>query len=235
MHPDTEDRVNRDVNVIHLGDLIHAGKSGSRTGDQLLACKADDWFDEWTYGNHDLAVFDGHHMFSGFDTPSDITIKAMLELRESGKLKYATMAHGFIICHAGVHKRFDVEPKFKNMTSEELVAFANENPLHGIVSAVGHARFGRSPVGGIIWMDWKMEKHSQKFKYICGHTSLGYRKRKEDPNCKSKKDEWGNWNIDLGTPENGTIAGIWLPDERPVQVTVGRKLDNKFRQIADKT
>lgn len=225
-------RINRDVEVIQLGDLGHwGGSTGSPTGDKITWQHADRWLDLVLWGNHDRALVDFMHTFGGYQHPGEV--KALVDrLYGLGKLRMAAEAHGYLIVHAGVARhwkfladRFSSAWSFSNWLNGldqmkldflrgHKPRFNNGNPrfLHGeydfkrfgVLDAIGSARGGGADAGGVLWMDWEREKHLQgdPFKFICGHTAS-----KEG---LFRNDEYGNWCIDIGGKTEARLGGLWL-------------------------
>ena len=99
---DGQRRINHDVEVVQLGDLGHFGQDASPTGDLMCWQYADRWFDVVLWGNHDRAVVDSHHAFSGYLSPGPEIKHYMFGLYAVDKLKLAHVAHDFLITHAGL-------------------------------------------------------------------------------------------------------------------------------------
>lgn len=195
-------RVNRDVRVVQLGDLGHFGRTGSPTGDQLCYEHADDWLDALLWGNHDRALVDQGHVFGGFQTPPWDASSAIRHLLGRRKLRLAAVEHGRLLTHAGVH------PAFEDSLSKkpaEAAARIQDAVGTALVDAISNARGGRSPMGGLLWRDWR-EPISDRWPQVCGHTK-----------DQTVRHEGQHWCVDVGSPNNGRLAAIWLPDERVVE------------------
>src|SRR5687767_7086069 len=95
--PKTEERINHDVEVVQLGDLGHFGQGGTPTGDMFCYDVARTWFDIVLWGNHDRAVVDGTHAFTGQEQPRDETYHLMHILDKMGKYKFAWAAHNWLL------------------------------------------------------------------------------------------------------------------------------------------
>lgn len=233
-HGDGFLRVNRDVEVVQLGDLGHFGSerregmyggttvSGSSTADTLCwdAAVRKDWIDVILWGNHDRAVVDSHHEFGGYIPPPLETVNIIEEANLSRKLKLTHVAHGYLLTHAGLHAAFkyqrDVPPETKtdpqafsdwiNAIDFEDLTRENGPRPNPIRDNIGTSRFGRATEGGILWRD-ASEKLYDTFKQIFGH-SRGDKVRRYK---ESKETDW-SWCVDIGSQTNGRLAGIWLPD-----------------------
>lgn len=218
--PATEERTNFDVEVVQLGDLGHFGKGGTPTGDRLCYEKADDWFDVVLWGNHDRAVIDRRHAFTGFESPPETTHYLMALLAKTGKLRFAHTAHGFLLTHAGLADYWTT-PECSRTSRVVLGAVdgvvdkiersAEENALS--VNAVGRGRNGTAPVGGTLWRHHPDEKLAN-MRQVFGHT-------RGDKVRTFWNGAGKSYCIDIGSPHNGKLAGLWLPTEQVVAVQVG--------------
>lgn len=226
------------------------GSTGSPTGDMMTYNFArKGWVDIILWGNHDRAVFDQGHIFGGYFPPNYETQHMMKSLVAEGRYRLAYAAHGFLLTHAGLHLAFrdnDVDPKLKedpevfaewvNQLSDPayLPKFTDENRqeirnLMGVVNSISTRRGGSSRYGGILWRDIS-EKLYMGFRQVFGHSASrdatvqyvwekGHTGKPEA--CENNKPEQGwSYCVDLGGRDNGLLAGIWLPDERIVQVKV---------------
>jgi hypothetical protein len=126
---DGQRRVNFDVEVVQVGDLGHFGQDASPTGDKMCFKYAADWFDVVLWGNHDRAVVDSHHVFSGFLSPSPEIKHWMHGLYAMDKLKLAHAAHGWLITHAGVQANWKQQKgiDFDRNDPEAFAEWINEN------------------------------------------------------------------------------------------------------------
>lgn len=217
---DTEKRTNRNVRVVHVGDLGHFGRTGSPTGDKLCYEAADDFFDTLLWGNHDRALVDTWHAFAGIQNPGPYIVEIMNDLIKKGKLVFATSASGYLITHAGVASGFEF--MFGNKDVDEIARELNHPTMRdsAVVNWIGASRGGRRTYGGILWRDWHSETLAN-FPQIMGHTSLGVLHKGRDV-THEWRDEKGNFNIDVGTAHNGRLRGLWLPSLNLVEV----KLEN---------
>lgn len=236
-------RVNRNVKVVQLGDLGHFGSersnnmygsqsmvSGSPTADLICyeAAVKKDWIDHMTWGNHDRAVVDSDHEFSGYIAPPYETVKLIEDAHVSGKLKLAHVAHGYLLTHAGLHKSFKHQKDVPDAIKEDPQAFADwinamdfedltsENGPHRepIRDNIGKNRGGWADAGGILWRD-ATEGLYPPFKQVFGHTR-GDKVRK----YKETNDADWSWCVDIGDQFNGQLCGIWLPDLELVYVNL---------------
>lgn len=240
-HGDGICRINRKVRVVLVGDIGHFGKGGSPTGDMLTWLYATRWADTILWGNHDRAVFENAHHHSGFEPPMVDTYKIMRDATDSGQLLLATVAHGFVITHAGIHSAFR-DNKIDDVYKTDPEAFANwvnqladpfdvadDRNLAGVVDSIPRKRGGFAHAGGILWRDID-EKLYPGFRQIFGH-SADYKERSVrycwekmySRKAFPKLEPPVGYCIDIGgisdakgSSEN-CLAGIWLPDERIVE------------------
>jgi hypothetical protein len=185
-------RVRKDVIVVQLGDLGHWGQNGSPTGD-LLCYKyvtENDWCDVVLWGNHDRAMVDGQHAFTGF-IPDYQTGHYLSRLHNDGRLQIAFEAHGFLLTHAGLASTFKyqkVDPKYQtdvqafvDWINDEDDKYLQGDPRSrdmsamdanaaGIINAIGARRGGSGPTGGILWRDIE-EGLYDGFRQIFGHSA----------------------------------------------------------------
>lgn len=122
--------------------------------------------------------------------------------------KAAYYTQDWILSHAGIspelikQKEMYKETEFdKKVFIEETIhqAWQNFRDImyidNYLISAVGLARYGNSPVGGVFWCDWNYEFESSALlgKQICGHTEH------HKPEVRFLETEKESWCID--TPE----------------------------------
>lgn len=231
-------RVRRDeVEVVLVGDIGHFGVDGSPTGDLLTLRAANLWADVRLWGNHDRAVVDPVHHFSGYLKPLPVT----RELLAAGDLKLAYAAHGFLITHAGLHVAFRSQPNVPPEVKTDPAAFAdwinaaNDPDAEATASqiavrdAVGSYRGGGANGGGILWRDID-EKLYDGFRQVFGHSAsrehiVRYAHRNwytGKPFVAQAAPEDTSYCIDIGgkseAPEDRCLAGIYFPDENIVRV-----------------
>lgn len=204
----TENRINHDVEVVQLGDLGHfGGVSGSPTGDRMCYEMADKWLDVLLWGNHDRAVIDESSAFRGYVHPGYKVGRIMHRLIDSGKLRMAHAAHGYLLTHAGLHPGY--ADKSVQGDAGKLADWINENP-GPVWSDIGITRGGRAPTGGILWRD-AFEKLDESVPQIFGHSAA-------DNVRKYFNKSGASYCIDTGGKHNGRLAGIWLPDRKVVEL-----------------
>lgn len=210
------DRINNDVEVIQLGDLGHfGGTRGSPTGDHMCYefALGRNWVDIVLWGNHDRAVVSKIHEFSGFEKPSDTTIKLMLELQNQDRLIFCAARHGYFLSHAGLHAQWKHQPlpdSVDRNDPEQAAAYINGGNDTAVVDAVSMRRGGRAPFGGLLWRD-ASERLFNGFPQVFGHTA-------KPKIRKYLADDRVSYCIDIGGKDQHRLAGIWLPDERLVRI-----------------
>jgi hypothetical protein len=193
-------RINFDVEVVQIGDLGHFGQDASPTGDMMCYAYAvnHNWFDVVLWGNHDRAVIDSHHMFSGYLPPLPEVKHYMHGLYAMDKLKLAHVAHGWLLTHAGLQAEWK-QQKGIDFDRDDPVAFAkwmnandwwpetdshepvryppkpdslsdSERSAMAVRDAISRKRGGWSPTGGILWRD-EEEKLYRGMKQVYGHSA----------------------------------------------------------------
>lgn len=110
----------------------------------------------------------------------------------------AYRSQGFIFSHAGVsprHLSYGESPEdFVNKSCQE--AWLNyrqlTHPKNYILTDVGRCRGGSSPIGGLLWMDWREEFLPSDFvgPQIVGHTTL------PEPEVMKSESGQESWNLD---------------------------------------
>ncbi len=233
------ERVQKDVEVIQLGDLGHySGDTQAR--DRSTWASAPSFLDVILWGNHDRAVVSGRHAFRGFQHPFPETKDDMMAAVASGKVRLAHASNGFLLTHAGLHPRWVqyVPDKYRHHT-ENLAKWLNdqdhpqsepqgiETDFESLRDLVGPVRggWGLETAGGILWRD-ATEKLATNRRQIFGHTAFPNEVRVYGPDGlpESKADEDAecfSYCIDVGTKTNGRLVGLWLPEERVVEVDLG--------------
>lgn len=233
-----------EVTVIQLGDLGHFGRDGSPTADVFcLQTAVLGWIDLMLWGNHDRALIDPVHTFTGHIQNRE-ALHYLKHLQDKGKLKLAHVAHGFLITHAGLAQAFkaqkvdqalkddpDLFAEWMNVEDDKYLKSHGEDAdpqATSIRDAISVHRGGHSNTGGVLWRDIN-EKLYDGFRQIFGHSA--------DPknqvcycwkNGRERIDKDGPFRDDAsycvdiggkpGRPGNDCLAGIWLPSEKIVRV-----------------
>jgi hypothetical protein len=224
-------RIDHDTFVVQLGDLGHYGAKGSPTGDLLCwrAVYKSRWVDVVLWGNHDRALVDNNHAFKGYVQPSPETTHFIKAMYAAGRLQLAFEAHGHLLTHAGLHKVFKhqkIDPEIK----DDLTAFVDwinseddkwldDDQCHpeaaAIRDAIGRKRGGSVDYGGLLWRDSR-ETLYRGWPQVFGHSKGELiRTYNEQSYC-----------IDIGSPDNGRLAGMWLPSRTFVQIDTTKRDEN---------
>lgn len=211
-------RVDHDTEVIQIGDLGDCSED-SRAGD--LACwelVRDRVIDLVIWGNHDRAVFHPGHFFSAYGEPIGATTEIMSSLVEEERVVIAAHRHGHLITHAGLDDEWrQREPRLDLETAadlaETLVAIESDtsHKFVAVIDAIEPLRGGHDPVGGVLWRHCGRPGDPAQLvgvPQIVGHT------KGEDV----RRDERGNWCIDIGTRRNGRLAALRLPSMEVVEI-----------------
>lgn len=226
-------RTRKRPTVVLVGDIGHFGRDGSPTGDLLTWLAAVRWADVILWGNHDRAIVESQHEFTGYLKPNPEVYHVIARARAEGKLKLAHAAHGFLITHAGLHAAFAKQP-IDDKLKTDPVAFAEwineiEDPnaectqdQMAIRDAVARKRGGASPGGGILWRDID-EKLYDGFRQVFGHSAsrdgvVRYASKTWYSGKPGKAPKKPSYCIDIGGKNEQRLAGIWLPDEKVVRV-----------------
>lgn len=208
--------------VVQLGDLGHYGTTQLQVADFEAWQYAQDNIDIVLWGNHDYAVFNRHHEYTGYREPFYETVHLMKVMRMRRRILMAYETHGFLLTHAGLHKAFmhqHVDPALKH-DPRLFVEWVNRceeeqdppDAYRAVRDAISGRRGGGSPYGGILWRD-AGEKLYPEFRQIFGHSAKDNKVRKYP-----SKTTGVSYCIDIGTAKNGRVAGMWLPSEEIIKV-----------------
>jgi hypothetical protein len=206
--------------VIQLGDLGHFGE-GTRSRDLMCYNYAVEHLDLLLWGNHDRAVVDENHHFSGYQEPMPEIIHIMRRLEGEGRLKMAHACHGYLLTHAGLHAAFKHQKVPKGLDPFDAyqvadwintLVKADDDPNKGIIDAINHRRGGSAQAGGILWRDLQ-ESLYMGFPQIFGHSA------NKDHLVLTAGE---GFCIDIGgkssNPGGDCLAGVWLPERKIVRV-----------------
>lgn len=215
------------VETIQLGDLGHYGATQAR--DRDIWERAPAWLDVILWGNHDRAVIDGRHYFTGYSKPFPETIEMIERAQKSGQLRLAHEAHGFLLTHAGLHASYkynEAPQESAAATAEWLNAHEDEDSQDqdflAIRDRISRTRGGRATAGGILWRD-ASESLYKPYRQIFGHSA-------KDKVRTYQTGKTGNsFCVDVGNQFNGRLAAIMLPEERIIEV----KLDDDTQARKD--
>ncbi len=199
-------RIDEDTLVVCTGDLGDF-RHNSKDRDQKAYELADDWIDLMLWGNHDYSLINKRIAFGGYTEPNPETARIMLDWMAAGKIKFAFQTHGFLLTHAGLHRKAMKE----NYDLDGWVTALNDQtcPPEYLYNIPPH-RGGWENWGGIIWRDDDETLHSG-LKQVYGH-SRGQAVRQHGG--------VGNYSycLDIGYHTVDSLAGIWLPEERVARI-----------------
>lgn len=208
---DEQDATARDVEIVQLGDLGQF--SADTLGNDPRAYEAAiELIDVVLWGNHDRAVVDpAHHAFQGFSPPAPETAEHMATLQATGEMRMAHHAHGHLLTHAGVHPAFETQLPADPAAAAAAINRAAEHKQDPVAlwdNGSAYRGFAGQMPGGILWRDIR-EPLSDRWRQIFGH-SRGDTVRNEN----------GHWCVDVGSRDNGRLAGLWLPELRIAEVAL---------------
>lgn len=213
-------RINREVEVIQLGDLVDMTPARTaQSADQITMRFGMEWIDVFLWGNHERPLADRSEVFGGFER--DEVVNHMVQMTD---YKLAHAAHGYLITHAGLGEVMNQRPtgSLKRHDVERLAAWINrkdktEDPMtmkwsgsYGgwpVRDAISMHRGGSDFHGGIIWRDsrealWDVPQ-------IFGHTSHQLALQVTFP-------EEGLPSYCIDTSKHGSASAIWLPSQEVV-------------------
>lgn len=115
------------------------------------------------------------------------------------RIKPFALVEGYLLSHAGLHKSHLPAPsessleKLGEKLEDQIRSLPRNRPPE--LAAIGTARKGPDPIGGLTWQDWFQEfEDSLPWPQIVGHTLI------DEPNQKGR-----SWNLDT---HNGSYALI---------------------------
>lgn len=122
----------------------------------------------------------------------------------------------FTLSHAGLHERHIPVGKSADIVINEIIPHAWRNfrdftiPHHWLLSGAGRYRGGDCMVGGVLWLDWRVEfKASEHIgRQIVGHTTI---KMPEVVHMNTDKE---SWNLDTEKDYGVIIDGMMVT--RPI-------------------
>lgn len=235
-----ERKLRDQVEVVLVGDIGNWGVDGSPTGDLMTLQAAILWADVILWGNHDRALVEDYHHFRGYmrPTPEAYHLLSMVNM------KLAHAAHGFLITHAGLayafkHQKLVEDAEYLgrregfdiHMNPEDFAAWINEVAEPGaegtpsqiaVRDAIGAIR-GGSGTGGILWRDIN-EKLYDGYRQVFGHSADKKKgmvrgcNKSDHTRSLDRYGEYQSFCVDVGSRDNGALAGIYLPDLRIARV-----------------
>lgn len=134
------------------------------------------------WGNHDLPyAFPSKYTFcAGYDSFKAVEIKKVLTLFDFDNLRFHYWINDYLLTHAGLHPHYlQGVPNIKSAQNiKEYLAIQEDKANMAIRSSNPHwfincgvARYGRSPIGGLVWCDATDEFKPIKYiSQIFGHT-----------------------------------------------------------------
>ena len=187
-------------------------------------------------GNHDMAyiynnkksgysssfIKSNAYMCSGVTKSKISTFRQVFfdkGLRDDWFIKNFKMAHrsqGWAFSHAGIILRhFPYEKTMDSIVNEILpdvfANFRNLDYMHNwLISAIGTARFGQDPYGGLLWLDFNIEFNPSKEvgKQVFGHTYC------PEPTAIALNTEYESWNLDTNLRDYAIIRDGRLTTRR---------------------
>lgn len=225
-------RVNNDVTVVQLGDLIDA-RPHTQTQDSLCCHFGEQWVDYFLWGNHDRPVIDHNNgiLFGGYMKPLPEVIHTIRMLHAEERFRLAINAHGFLLVHAGLPITDDYDnlgyapdsPKFGEYldaldrrvldqtyyrirdVTYDLEMTPEIKSFIRLRDSIAPGRGGWAPYGGLLWRDIHEPLHAGVRQVFC-HSSGEHVRTFGDP---------PSYCLDLS--KHGALGAIWLPDERVVE------------------
>lgn len=136
--------------------------------------------------------------------------------------KIAHQTQGWTLSHAGLHERHIPVGKNADILVNEIIPHVWKNfrdftvPHHWLLSGAGQCRGGDCYVGGVLWLDWRMEFEASEHigRQIVGHTTI------KEPEVRDMNTNKESWNLDTekdyGVIINGmmTTKPISLPAQK---------------------
>jgi hypothetical protein len=203
-------------------------------------------------GNHDLSYIyynngksteklphrDGYFCSGFSDEKARIFRKHFFDegLDDSYFQKHFKPAHqtqGFTLSHAGIHPNHLLKGEnVKGLVEETLPEIWGkfrdlDHPRNKLLSGAGYARYGDVPIGGLIWLDWRVEFEPSELigRQIVGHTHV------KEPSGRHLNTPLESWNIDTeqdyGIISNGTFS------TKPIKKTKKYRLSKKTLHITE--
>ena len=195
--------------LVQLGDLIHGGQPSG--DDERCLAEGLRLFDVLLLGNYELP-----HAYGGAGFPSFVgqgpllpaTRDALATAVSAGRFQVAAAVDGWLLTHAGVHPT--LQERFALPTDAAACATALTDRFVGrlrrrtpdpLFDAVGQARGGVEPVGGLFWLDWhdlRRATAATRVPQIVGHTPRQAPERAGD----------SLWCVDVGAALSGQVCAL---------------------------
>lgn len=224
--------------VCQLGDLIHGGDDVTFADADTLTL-AERSIDTQLVGNHeapflvpDAPPFEGIHADPAAGQPRHPSCQEQLDTA-SGRWQAAVAVDGWLITHAGLSPAFlhgphadpelvaacdpQASPDVASALAEVINRRFRERVARGerdaLFDAIGPARGGPDPVGGMLWCDWHALKREVRrlgspCPQIVGHTSMPMINRKvgNHPRRVKRAGRTMLINADLAGIDQGYVA-----------------------------
>ena len=160
--------------LIFVGDILD---SFDRSIEDQITCLQLIHKSEATLlmGNHELSYISHRHRCSGFKAGTDVYIHQNNWVRDLPKYIWVG---DVLVSHAGLSRKWFGE---KSPSISEVQTFL-ENMSEDAMFAIGQGRGGWSPVGGLLWDDFREHVPINGLTQVFGHTrGNGIRVKKEGP------------------------------------------------------
>lgn len=124
-------------------------------------------------GNHDISYFwpSDATFCPGWTSEKQRIIARVLDLGDVDKFKFHAWVDGWLLTHAGLARHW-VPPGVEIVSwldeeAKKARSLFLEKRVHWFV-AIGRARGGYDPAGGLVWCDWREERWP--IRQLVGHT-----------------------------------------------------------------
>jgi len=214
------------------GDLIHGGQPSA--DDERCLAEGMRLFDVLLPGNHALP-----HAYGGLRFPAFLGRRALLPAARDalaaavvgGRFQVAAAVDGWLLTHAGAHppmqERFALPSDATACATALMARFIGRlcrGTLAPLFPAVGQARGGSEPLGGLFWLKWHDPSRAAaatRVPQIVGHTPRQAPTRAGDR----------LWCVDVGAARSGQVCalrrngtdGAWEPVVVAASGSVGRR------------
>jgi len=199
--------------LAQVGDIVHGG---TRTYHDTQ-CLTDvlRWFDLVVWGNHDLPHACPHATFPRFAGMGDLLPQTATLLEEAvadARFCAAGVVDEWLATHAGVHPTFQEELGWPEtaaacamVINDRFRARLAGGERAALFDAVGYARMGNHPHGGIFWQDWRHLVDSSEENRL--HQIVGHTPRPNPPERAGGR----LWCVDAGAAVSGKVSALLRP------------------------
>lgn len=222
--------------LVQMGDLMDGNVNRCSARQDMLCFEIGlGLFDVVLIGNHEAPYIQhpdskANLDFDGMNKSADL-YKYFYVVRQGiegtdNKIAFAYSDGRYLVTHAGLTETMrinhlpEVDPA---LIADVLNDIGRDWLLSGrddrLISAVGKARGGHNPSGGILWADWHRELYNNnhpRIPQIVGHTPIDHR---QGDSLQIERVSNKSRCIDYG---KGTITALVLTDD-PVRFTAGRE------------